>query len=303
MEAAMRFSMSLDPRRSWADMARLAQGLEAAGWHCIYVCDHFIGYDPADAVPHGDLLESWTSLTAIGGVTDRIKLGTLVLGNTYRHPAVVANMAATLDHVSGGRVVLGLGAGWQPNEHRAYGIALPDPRQRIARFGEAVTITTSLLREPRTTFDGEYYSLHDAVCDPKPIQSPLPILVGGGGERRTMRIAAQFADIWHSWAEPAEFARKNDVLDAHCNAIGRDPATIARATGATVAFGPPDLSERDWDATDVVGTADVIIARLRQFSDAGTDEFIVRDHGDCLSTPATLDVIARLTAEVIPHLA
>lgn len=284
-------------------MADLACALDQRGWHAVYMCDHFMPYVEADVTPRGDLLECWTSLTAVSAITQRIRLGTLVLGNSYRHPAVVANMAATLDNISDGRVVLGLGAGWQRNEHEAYGIALSSAPERLAAFDEAVTVITSLLNESRSDFDGIYYSLNDAVCDPKPKQDRLPILVGGGGERRTMRIAAEQADVWHSWETAAEFARKNKVLDEHCAAVGRDPASIRRATGATVAFGDPDQGTSAWDDADVTGDVEYVIGRLEQFASAGADEFIVRDHSDFLSATATVDIIDRLASEVIPHFA
>jgi alkanesulfonate monooxygenase SsuD/methylene tetrahydromethanopterin reductase-like flavin-dependent oxidoreductase (luciferase family) len=180
------------------------------------------------------MLECWTTLSALATQTTAIRVGSLVLGNTYRHPAVVANMAATLDQVSGGRVVLGIGAGWQPNEHTAYGLGLPAIGDRIDALDEACAVIRSLLDRPRSTVAGAAYRLTDAPCDPKPLQSRLPLLVGGGGERRTLAVAARHADVWHTWADPASFRHKNIVLDRHCEAVGRDPGGIARATGGTV---------------------------------------------------------------------
>ena len=293
--------MCLDPRRSWSDTVRIAQGLDAAKWHAIYVCDHFIPFDPAGSVPHGPLLESWTSLTALAALTTNARLGTLVLGNTYRHPAIVANMAATLDHVSNGRLILGLGAGWQKNEHDAYGIELPEPAERIDRFEQAVDIIEQLLGAPRTTSHGFFYDITDATCEPKPLQQPLPLLIGGGGEKRTMRVAAVYADIWHSWMNPAELRHKNTVLDEYCASIGRDPSEIDRATGGTIYLSDNAIESSLSDA-DVAGSVSEVLEQLRDYSAAGADEFIVRDHSEHLSVTETLAMIERLSAEVIPAL-
>jgi F420-dependent oxidoreductase-like protein len=293
--------MCLDPRRSWADTVRIAEGVDAAKWHAIYVCDHFIPFDPAGSVPQGPLLESWTTLTGLATLTTNARLGTLVLGNTYRHPAIVANMAATLDHVSNGRLILGLGAGWQKNEHDAYGIELPEPGERIDRFEQAVDIIEQLLGAPRTTSHGFFYDITDATCEPKPLQHPLPLLIGGGGEKRTMRVAAVYADIWHSWVNPAELRHKNAVLDEHCASIGRDPGEIDRATGGTV-FLAKSSSRSLADDNDVSGTSEQVVEQLHSYRAAGADEFIVRDHSEHLTATETLDTIARLSAEVIPAL-
>ena len=212
-------------------------------------------------------------------------------------------MAATLDQISEGRVVLGLGAGWQRNEHAAYGLELAEPRERLDAFDESVEVISSLLRRSRTTFAGTYHQLADATCEPKPVQSPLPLLIGGGGERRTMRIAATYANIWHSWETSTEFARKNEVLDEHCRVLGRDPRTVARATGGTIAFDGPDIGNDSFNDNDIAGTADEIVECLQHFANARADEFIVRDHSGRMSSAATIEAIERLTSEVIPAFA
>ena len=259
----MRLSVCLDPARPWADALSLAQHAEAVGLHGVWVCDHFMPYAGEGRPGAGPVLEGWTVLTAVAARTTRIRLGTLVLGASYRHPAVVAKMTATLDQVSAGRVTLGLGAGWQPNEHTAYGIELLPPAARLVRFAEYVDAIRSLLREPSTTVAGEWFRLTDATCDPPPVQQPLPMLVGGGGEQGTMRVAARHADAWHTWATPAELARKNAVLDRRCAEVGRDPSAIARVTGDVV---EPDTP------------AGALRARLAAYAAAGTDEFVLRDH-------------------------
>ena len=271
----MRFSIVVDPGRPWAEILDLARHVDAVGWDGLYLSDHFMPNDANGLPVDGVMFEGWTALAALAGHTRRLRLGTLVLGNTYRHPAVVANMAATMDHASGGRFVLGLGAGWQANEHAAYGIKLGSAGRRLDRFAEACAAIRSLLSQSRTTLHGEYYRLTDAPCDPKPVQRRLPILIGGGGERRTMRIAAQYADEWHAWGTPEGFAHKNTVLDRHCHDIGRDPSTIRRATGATVILSTTATTQHD--AAAIAGTPPQVLDTLATYKATGADEFIVRD--------------------------
>lgn len=273
----MDISLCLDPGRSWPDLLALATAADGAGMHALYVPDHFLPHSPDDAITDGPVLECWTVLSAIAARTASARVGPLVLGGTYRHPAVVANMAAALDHVSGGRTILGLGAGWQVNEHRAYGLDLPGVRDLLDRFEESTRVTASLLRRPRTTFSGRFFRLDDAPCRPAPLQARLPLLVGGGGERRTMRIAATYADAWHTWSDPEDpdgFRRKNAVLDEHCAAVGREPERIRRVTGAYFEVPPARAAE--------------LVAAFRG---SRADEFVLLDHRE---RPAgtTLDVVA-----------
>jgi len=280
----------------------LAQRVDAGGWHAVYVCDHFMPHDPSGAAADGPVLECWTTLTGLAARTTRIRLGTLVLGNTYRHPAVVANMAATLDQVTGGRVVLGIGAGWQVNEHAAYGLPLPGARERIEALDEACGVIRSLLSRRRTTLGGQAYRLTDAPCEPKPVQGPLPLLVGGGGERLTLKVAARHADVWHAWADPDLFRHKSAVLDRHCEQVGRDPDEVARATGATVSVRSRHHRRR-YDADGGVhATADEVVARLLEFRSCGVDEFIVRDDAANMGVEESLDQLDALTDAVVPRL-
>jgi F420-dependent oxidoreductase-like protein len=272
--------------------------VEALGFDGVYVCDHFMPYESNGLAADGAVLEGWTTLAALAGHTRRLRLGTLVLGSSYRHPAVLANMAAAMDHVTGGRFVLGLGAGGQVNEHQAYGLSLLSIGRRLDAFEEACAVVRSLLRAPRTTFDGAFYQLTDAPCDPKPVQDPLPLLIGGGGERRTLRIAARFADEWHVWATPAQFRRKSDILDRHCEDLGRDPSTIRRATGALVQVSDEPAAA---DAVDVSGSPARVLDALGAYRDAGVDEFIVRDHRETALAEGK-DSLALLCAAVLPAL-
>jgi alkanesulfonate monooxygenase SsuD/methylene tetrahydromethanopterin reductase-like flavin-dependent oxidoreductase (luciferase family) len=235
----MDVSVLIGSARPWSEAVRIAQTLDEAGAHAVYVPDHFMPNTEDDSIADGPRLEAWTMLSALSQLTSSCRLGTLVLGGTYRHPAVVANMVASLDTVSGGRAIAGLGAGWQVNEHAAYGIDLMSPRDRSDRFEESVHVVASLLREPRTTFEGRFFQLHDAPNQPVPVQDRLPVLVAGRGEQRTLRTVAKYADVWHTWGTPESFAAKSAVLDERCAELGREPSEIKRASGYFV----DDLSD------------------------------------------------------------
>ena len=195
------------------------------GW----LFDHFY---PIHGDSRGPCFEGWTALSYLAGRTRRLRLGLMVTGNPYRHPAVLANMAATFDVFSGGRLDLGLGAGWNQEECDAYGIPLLPLRQRFDQFEEACQVVHSLLTQTNTTFRGQHYRLENARCEPKPVQRPRPPLtIGGQGERRTLRIAARWADDWNfPGGTPEQFAHKRKVLHEHCAALGRDPAQITCST-------------------------------------------------------------------------
>jgi F420-dependent oxidoreductase-like protein len=223
----MRFAIKTAPQNTtWAGMLAVWQAADdidvfESGW----TFDHFY---PIFSDSSGPCLEGWTTLTALAQATRRLRLGTLVTGIHYRHPAVLANMASALDIISGGRLELGIGAGWNEEESGAYGIELGTPRQRSDRFEEACEILVGLLSNETTTFKGEYYQLTGARNEPKGPQKPhIPICIGGSGERRTLRTAARFAQHWNFvGGPPEEFARKRDVLHAHCRDLGRDPSEI-----------------------------------------------------------------------------
>ena len=227
----MRFAFKTAPQNTtWdamLDVWRAADDIELfeSGW----TFDHFY---PIVGDSAGPCLEGWVTLTALAQATRRLRFGTLVTGIHYRHPAVLANMAATLDIVSGGRLELGIGAGWNQEESGAYGIELGSPRERSDRFEEACEVLTGLLSQETTTFSGSYYQLTEARCEPKPLQQPHPpICIGGSGEKRTLRTAARFAQHWNFVGGTADqFIRAKDVLHQHCADIGRDPAEILLST-------------------------------------------------------------------------
>jgi F420-dependent oxidoreductase-like protein len=285
----MRFSIWPSTGRPWHEILELARHCEATGWDGVYLADHFMPHGDLGSADvdqtvalDGDKLECWSVLAALAATVPRVRLGTLVSGNTYRHPAVLANIAAAVDRISDGRVVLGLGAGWQVNEHVAYGIELGAVGERLDRLEEACEVVTSLLRQPRTTFAGQHYRLADAPNQPAPVQARLPLLVGGGGERRTLRIVARWADMWNTWALPDLLARKRSVLHGHCDALGRDPAEIAVSTQAQLFLStdtawvtsmrdvaPPGLS--------LVGTPSEVADVVGRYQESGADELVVPD--------------------------
>jgi F420-dependent oxidoreductase-like protein len=279
----MRFSIWPSPVRPWSDVVAVTQHAEASGWDGVYFADHFMPNDFAGATPlDGPTLECWSVLGALAAATSRVRLGSLVCGNTYRHPAVLANIAASVDNISNGRVVLGLGAGWQENEHQAYGIDLYDTRTRLDRFAEACAIVRSMLDNERTTFHGKHYTITDAPNQPAPVQTPLPLLIGGGGEKRTLRIAAQYAQEWNVWGTAELVAQKSAVLAQHCESLGRDPSTIARSTQGLMYLSEDESwlagkRTQDTGRPMLVGTPDEVTDIVAGYRDAGVDELIVPD--------------------------
>ena len=258
--------------QTWTGVLDLWKHLEATKWDMACVTDHFL---PNTKEREGAMLEAWSTLSALAAVVPRMKVGTIVLGNTYRHPAVVAKMAAQVDIISGGRLLLGLGAGWQQNEHEAYGIPFYTMRERLERLDEACEVMRALFTKKRSDFKGRYYQLSDAPLDPKPVQSPHPeLMIGGGGERVTLRIVAKHADHWNVWGGPKVLARKGAILDEHCAAVGRDQKSITRSVNMSLLI----TDKRE----DVQKLADTIAARMgRHAADAldtclaGTPEQIV----------------------------
>ena len=209
---------------SWPQLRDVWHAADELGYATAWIPDHFYSGGASVESPN---LEAWTSIAALAACTKRIRFGTMVSGNTYRHPAVLANMAATVDHISDGRLELGLGAGWMQIEHDGYGIPLPPARERLDRLDEALRVIKLLFTQRRATFDGRYYQLRDAICEPKPIQKPYPpLLLGGGGEKRTLRVVAKHADEWNGEVSPRGMRRKIAILREYCQAIGRDPDEI-----------------------------------------------------------------------------
>jgi F420-dependent oxidoreductase-like protein len=273
----MRFAFWPGAGNSWTDTLALARHAEATGWGGIYYADHFM---PNAADNSGPTSECWTTLAGLAAAVPRVRIGALVTGNTYRHPAVLAKMAANVDQISVGRTVLGLGAGWQENEHQAYGIEFSTLGGRMRRLEEACQVVKGLLTQDRTTFEGKYYQLRDAPLAPKPVQTNLPLLIGGGGEQKTLRITAKYADEWNVWGLPPLLKQKMSVLDAHCAEVGRDPKRISRSAVALLALtDDPAVAERMRASGRPVigGTASEVAGTIQEYIDIGVGEVIIPD--------------------------
>ncbi|HEU5374402.1 MAG TPA: TIGR03560 family F420-dependent LLM class oxidoreductase [Ktedonobacteraceae bacterium] len=244
-----------------------------------WISDHFmsLGNDPS-----GPCLESWTLLAALTAQTQRLRIGVMVTGNTYRHPAVLAKMAATVDIIAHGRLNFGIGTGWSEQEHRAYGILLPPPGERIRRLDEACEMIRRMWTERTVTFAGRYYHLHEAYCEPKPVQRPTPPFAIGADGDQTLRVVARHADIWDCSVEtPAEYQRKSALLDTYCAAIGRDPTTIQRSRH--IATDPANLQ--------------AALEETRAFIEVGATHLIYH-----VPVPDPLGILRRLAEEIIKPL-
>jgi F420-dependent oxidoreductase-like protein len=283
----IRFGVHSGPQNTTIDEYRdLWVRCEELGYDWVSDFDHFL---PIVSNPNGPQFEGTTLLAAMAERTNRVRCGMLVLGVTYRHPAVVANIAATIDHVSGGRLELGMGAAWFELEHEQYGIPFPRIGVRMDMLDEACRIMRSLWTQETTTFEGKHFQLKDARLEPKPVQEHLPLEIGGSGERRTLRIVAEHADIWHTgYGDLDQYRHKLDVLAGHCADVGRDPADVRKSLtfravlagderGAqermTEIFGgPPPERMRDMY---IVGTPEQCVERLREYADLGVGDFLL----------------------------
>ena len=274
--------------QTWSGVLELWREIESTGWDIACVTDHFL---PNTKDREGAMLESWSTLSALAALVPRMRVGTIVLGNTYRHPALVAKMAAQVDIISEGRLLLGMGSGWQENEHEAYGIPFYTMRERLERLDEACEVLRALFTRRRSDYKGRYYQLSDAPLDPKPVQSPYPeLMIGGGGERVTLRIVARHADHWNVWGGPKVIARKGAILDEHCAAVGRDPKTIHRSGNMVLLItDKKDQIEKlaetigarmgvhaaDPRDTCLAGTPEQIREQLHQLREAGADTLFI----------------------------
>ncbi len=258
------------------------------------------------------MFEAWELLAAWGALTTRVRIGTLVTGNTYRHPPVLAKMVATLDHITGGRAMLGLGAAWHEGEHAMYGLRFPTTGGRLARMDEAARVLRLLLDEPIASFTGKHYVLKDAIAEPKPVQERLPLLIGGGGEQKTLRTVAKYADYWHGHGTPEVIAHKLEVLEAHCAEVGRDvreikpltsvrPDVVLRAKVGDVAAQLERVRVRSRRAEPMqmnpIHTVDALVERCASLWRAGARGFILY-----FMAPFDHETIERIATEVRPKL-
>jgi len=274
----MKFGAWLDVTNPWHELVDVGRECERLGYDGLWLSDHFM---PNLGDIRGPWQECWTSLAGLAALVPRVKIGSLVAGNTLRHPAVLAKQVAQVDIISGGRCILGIGAGYFEGEHQAYGIELGTIGERHRKLVEAVQIIRSLFEQELTTFEGRYYRLKDAPLAPKPVQERLPILIGGRGEKVMLGIVARYADAWNIGAQPEVAARVNRVLDEHCERVGRDPKTILRTvcTSVVISQDPQELARvrggRGWPTAGSVEEVRDVIGRYRE---AGFDEVIILEH-------------------------
>lgn len=294
---------------TWPQLQDLWKHVEDTGWDAVVVTDHFMPNLPD---PVGETLECWTTLSSLAMLTRRMRIGTLVSGNTYRHPAVLAKMAATVDIISGGRLICGIGSAWQENEHMAYGIPFYTVEERLHRLDEACQVLLSLWTQHKTTFKGAYYQLENAPLYPKPVQKPHPeLLIGGGGEKLMLRIVAKHADHWNVWGGPETLKRKTRILEEHCAAVGRDPKNITRSANMTLLF-----TDKAEEAEKVVQmlvkrfgwaeslSRDIVLAgsvaqiqdKLARLRDAGVDQLFIPS----FIPPWNLEQLDQFITEVAP---
>lgn len=269
---------------TWQEMCDRWTWFEDLGWESLWLPDHFV----PTANPEGPMFEAWTLLSALATHTSTARIGVLVSSNTFRHPALLAKQAVTVDHVSNGRLELGIGAGWFVDEHEMFGLDFPRTKVLVEQYAEAVDLLDRYLRADQTTFDGEYYTLHHAWNRPAPVQKPrMPLMLGAHGPRM-IDIAAQYADTWNSRGTPEEMRDRNERMDEACRRHDRDPREIKRSMLYVVAQMP---DEHPWDSTDAFEDF------VGRFSEAGVREFIFQP-----PPPDRLDVVERVATDVLPRL-
>ena len=291
-------------QEKWDACVRVGRQAEELGYDSIWVYDHFHNV-PTPA--HEAVFEAWTTVAALSQQTERVRLGQMVSCQGYRSPALVAKITSTIDVISGGRLDWGIGAGWYDQEYRAYGYDFPEAKVRIGQLRETVEIVKAMWSEPDATYDGRWYSVSGAQCDPKPVQDPHPpVWIGGGGEQLTLRVVARLADCSNFGGQPHEWAHKAEVLQQHCKDVGRDydeirktwsaeifiretEAEVAEAGSRSVWGEPVD----SWTAGNLVGTPEQVAEKVQTYVDLGCTGFIPW----CSDFPA--DTTMRLFAEQV----
>ena len=301
MARRVRFGVTLPQiKRSWEQARAAALAFDRLGFDSVWVCDHLFGV-PFPTLP---IFEAWTQLAAVAAITDRVELGTLVSPPFFRNPAVWAKQIATVDHVSNGRTIVGLGGGWFDAEFTSYGMPFPSTRERLRALEETILILKGLWTNEQTTFAGTHFSVKDAYCEPKPIRRP-PILLGGGGEQVLMRLAAKHADIWNnSGVSQHELGRKVEVLRRRCDEIGRDPAQVEISQQCVVVIAADEAGARDalakankiygghmganLEEHGIWGTPAQVIDRIERYVRLGCMLFVMEFFGKDTREPAHL---------------
>lgn len=292
-------------KRSWDETRAAAEEMDRLGYHSVWLNDHLYGI-PMPALP---IFEAWTALSAVGALTSRAQLGTLVSPIGFRNPALFAKMVATLDRITGGRVIVGLGSGWFAQEFTGYGIPFPPVRERLAQLDEGIQLMRRMWSEEQVSFTGRHFRTEDVYCEPKPVRRP-PIMIGGGGEKVLLKLVAQHADIWNNLAVNLEqLAAKVAVLHRHCHRVGRDPATIRISQQTMVVIGTDDADAKakaekamriygGHMGTGIAGTPRQCIEQIERLRELGCTLLLVELFGRDIREPARL-----FAEEVMPAFA
>ena len=272
---------NLSPREQWDIIKRVALRAEELGFHSLWVYDHF--HTVPKPLSGRSVFEAWTTLSALSSITEKIRLGTLVTCILYRQPSYLAKVIATIDAISGGRVEAGVGACWYEHEFLGYGYPFPKPAERIKRLEEAIQIMKLMWTQPEVNFEGKYYKLKGALCDPKPVQKPHPpILVGGGGEKLTLRVAAKHADKWNIGGSLEVFKRKLEVLKKHCKKVGRDFNSIVKVHSGITMIGNDEELKKKIKELNYFKLRGISLEELKKMPYVGTPEKIIESINEAI---------------------
>ena len=284
MARRFRVGICTDQNMTWEKTVERWQLFEKLGFESAWLCDHLI----QPSRPTGPYFEAWTLLAGLAAETSKIRIGILVTSNTFRFPQIVAKMSTTIDHISNGRLEIGLGAGWYEPEHTMFGIPFPETKELVSRFKEAVQVVDLMTREDTSSFDGEYYQLKGATSRPGSVQKPRPPLVLGAFGPRMLKIVAKYADTWNAFGTPQEMRERNQMLDDYCHEIGRDPETLDRS----LYYWVPKADLDPWTSKDAFYSV------LEPYVEAGVNQFILDQPAD--KQIKELDWVA---SEVLPKYA
>lgn len=284
MSRRFRFGICTDQNMTWDKTVERWQLFERLGFESAWLCDHLI----QPSRPTGPYFEAWSLLGGLAARTEKIRVGILVTSNTFRFPQVVAKMAVTIDHISNGRLEIGLGAGWYEPEHTMFGIPFPETKELVSRFKEAVQVVDLMTREDTSSFDGEYYQLRGARSRPASVQKPRPPLVLGAFGPRMLKIVAKYADTWNAFGTPDEMRERNQMLDDYCREIGRDPETLDRS----LYYWVPKSDQDPWVSKDA------FYGVLEPYVEAGVNQFILDQPSD-----KQIDQLDWVASEVLPKYA
>jgi alkanesulfonate monooxygenase SsuD/methylene tetrahydromethanopterin reductase-like flavin-dependent oxidoreductase (luciferase family) len=284
MARRFRFGICTDQNMTWDKNVERWQLFERLGYESAWVCDHLV----QPSRPNGPYLEAWSLLAGLAARTEKIRIGVLVTSNTFRYPQIVAKMAVTIDHISNGRLEVGLGAGWYEPEHTMFGIPFPETRELVGRFREAVQVVDLLTREDTSSFDGKYDQLRNAQSRPGSVQKPRPPLVIGAFGPRMLKIVATYADTWNAFGTPAEMRERNQMLDDYCRELGRDPDTLDRS----LYYWVPKSDADPWASKQAF--EDVI----NPYIEAGVNQFILDQPRD-----DQMEMLEWAAAEILPRYA